>query len=197
MVSLSSKTPIWMTSLWYFSMYDLKVSPLSWTTYWSKIGSLGQGLIPWNRAQNAMVSFVKESTLPGGNFLNHVLAQSVRVVGNILHIADRDAFWISICWTKLSRWLTGSSDPEYFSAGILNLGGKLASLILLEKGAFISPRGFFRVPWCFPLFNSSSSSAILAIWSSRRLGFLPPDRAADPSLSEVSDLTATSSRLPS
>ena len=93
-----------------------------------------------------MVSFVKESTLPAGNFLNHVLAQSVRVVGNILHIADRDAFWISICWTKLSRWLTGSSNPEYFSAGILNLGGKSASLILLEKGAFISPREFFRVP---------------------------------------------------
>ena len=37
-----------------------------------------------------MVSFVKESTLPDGNFLNHVLAQSVRVVGNILHIAVQD-----------------------------------------------------------------------------------------------------------
>ena len=110
-----------------------------------------------------MVSFVKESTLPDGNFLNHVLAQSVKVVGNILHIADRDAFWISICWKKLSKWLTGSSDPEYFSTGILNLEGKSASLILLEKGAFISPRGFFESPDAFP---SSTPQAPLPFWLS-------------------------------
>ena len=84
-----------------------------------------------------MVSFVKESTLPDGNFLNHVLVQSVRVVGNILHIADRDAFWISICWTKLSKWLTGSSDSEYFSAGILNLGGKELSKLFCHFGYLI------------------------------------------------------------
>ena len=88
------------------------------------------------------------------NFLNHVLAQSVKVKGNILHIADRVAFWTSIWWTKLSRWLTRSSIPEYFSSSILNLGDNSASLILLEKGAFISPKGFFRVVWCFPFFNS-------------------------------------------
>ena len=95
--------------------------------------------------------------------VNHALAQSVKVEGNILHMASQVALWTSIWWTKLSRWLTGSFVPEYFSVGILNLGGNPASLTLLEKGAFISSKGFFQIPWCFPFFNSSNSLAILAI----------------------------------